>query len=154
MRRWDLREVPQLLFEYGPFREKFDRKGVLEVVIGMESEALRTRLPKISSVSTGYRNRKGGLRFDFDLVAYGFLDKEYSEENLVIWAVDVVPEEPGGAGGGAFREPVPALAIEKGLQPDRFRKWMILNESADPAAVDLAAQYGIHCPTRRSFACS
>lgn len=145
MRRWDLREVPQLLFEYGPFREKFDRKGVLEVVIGMESEALRTRLPKISSVSTGYRNQKGGPRFDFDLVAYGFLEGEFSEENLVVWAVDVVPEKNLAARAVEhFENRCRLLAIEKGLQPDRFRKWMVLNESADPAAVDLAAQYGIH----------
>lgn len=145
MRRWDLREVPQLLFEYGPFREKFGRKGVLEVVIGMESEALRTRLPKISSVSTGYRNQKGGPRFDFDLVAYGFLEGEFSEENLVVWAVDVVPEKNLAARAVEhFENRCRLLAIEKGLQPDRFRKWMVLDESADPSALDLAAQYGIH----------
>ncbi|MBP2676497.1 MAG: Anti-sigma regulatory factor (Ser/Thr protein kinase), partial [Deltaproteobacteria bacterium] len=145
MRRWDLREVPQLLFEYGPFREKFDRKGVLEVVIGMESEALRTRLPKISSVSTGYRNQRGGPRFDFDLVAYGFLEGEFSEENLVVWAVDVVPEKNLAARAVEhFENRCRLLAIEKGLPSDRFRKWMLLNESADPAAVDLATQYGIH----------
>ncbi len=145
MRRWDLREVPTLLFEYGPFREKFDRKGVLEVVIGMESEPLRTRLPKISSVSTGYRNQRGGPRFDFDLVAYGFAEGEFSEENLVVWAVDVVPEKNLAARAVEhFENRCRLLAIEKGLPADRFRKWMLLSESADPAAVDLAAQYGVH----------
>ncbi len=145
MRRWDLREVPQLLFEYGAFREKFDRKGVLEVVIGMESEAVRTRLPKISSVSTGYRTRKGGPRFDFDLVAYGFSEGEFSEESLVVWAVDVVPEKNMAARAVEhFENRCRLLALEKGLPADRFRKWMVLNESADPAAIDLAGQYGIH----------
>ncbi|MBP2686867.1 MAG: ATPase domain predominantly from Archaea, partial [Deltaproteobacteria bacterium] len=145
MRRWDLRDVPTLLFEYGPFREKFDRKGVLEVVIGMESEPLRTRLPKISSVSTGYRNQRGGPRFDFDLVAYGFAEGEFSEENLVVWAVDVVPEKNLAARAVEhFENRCRLLAIEKGLPADRFRKWMLLSESADPAAVDLAAQYGVH----------
>jgi len=145
MRKWDLREVPQLLFEFGPFREKFGRKGLLEVVIGMESEAVRTRLPKISSVSTGYRARRGGPRFDFDLVAYGFLEADFSEENLVIWAVDVVPEKNLTARGVEhFENRCRLLSLEKGLPADRLRKWMLVNESADPGAIDLAAQYGIY----------
>ncbi len=145
MRKWDLREVPRLIFEFGPFREKFGRKGLLEVVIGMEHEAVRVRLPKISSVSTGYRAHRGGPRFDFDLVAYGFLDEEFSEENLVIWAVDVVPEKSLGARGVEhFENRCRLLALEKGLPADRLRKWMLLNETADPAAVDLAGRYGIH----------
>ncbi|MEW6721287.1 MAG: ATP-binding protein [Thermodesulfobacteriota bacterium] len=145
MRKWDLREVPRLLFEFGAFREKFGRKGLLEVVIGMEGETARIRLPKISSVSTGYRTQRGGPRFDFDLVAYGFLEGEFSEENLVVWAVDVVPERNLAARAVEhFENRCRLLAIEKGLRDDRFRKWMLLNETADPAAVDLAAQYGIH----------
>jgi serine/threonine-protein kinase RsbW len=145
MRKWDLREVPRLLFEFGPFREKFGQKGLLEVVIGMEGEAVRIRLPKISSVSTGYRTQRGGPRFDFDLVAYGFLEGEFSEENLVIWAVDAVPEKSLGARGVEhFENRCRLLALEKGLPADRLQKWMLLNEGADPAAVDLAAQYGIH----------
>jgi serine/threonine-protein kinase RsbW len=145
MRKWDLREVPQLLFEFGTFREKFGRKGLLEVVIGMEGEPVRTRLPKISSVSTGYRARPGGPRFDFDLVAYGFLDVDFSEENLVVWAIDVVPEKNLGARGVEhFENRCRLLSLEKGLPADRFRKWMLINESADPAAIDLAVQYGIH----------
>ncbi len=145
MRKWDLREVPQLLFDYGPFREKFGRKGLLEVVIGMEGEPVRTRLPKISSVSTGYRARRGGPRFDFDLVGYGFLDVDFSEENLVVWAVDVVPEKNLTARNVEhFENRCRLLSLEKGLPADRFRKWMLLNESADPAAIDLAGQYGIY----------
>jgi anti-sigma regulatory factor (Ser/Thr protein kinase) len=145
MRKWDLREVPQLLFEFGPFREKFGRKGLLEVVIGMEGEAVRTRLPKISSVSTGYRAHRGGPRFDFDLVAYGFLEGDFSEENLVIWAVDVVPEKNLSARAVEhFENRCRLLSLEKGLPADRLRKWMLINESADPAALDLAQQYGTH----------
>ncbi|MGE5247150.1 MAG: ATP-binding protein, partial [Verrucomicrobiota bacterium] len=145
MRKWDLREVPRLLFEYGPFREKFGQKGVLEVVIGMEREAVRVRLPKISSVSTGYRAQPGGPRFDFDLVAYGFLAGEFSEENLVIWAVDAVAEKNLAARGVEhFENRCRLLALEKGLPHDRLQKWMLLDEGADPAAIALAAQYGVH----------
>jgi serine/threonine-protein kinase RsbW len=145
MRKWDLREVPRLLFEFGPFREKFGHKGVLEVLIGMERESARMRLPKISSVSTGYRTQPGGPRFDFDLVAYGFLEGEFSEENLVIWAVDVVPEKSLAARGVEhFENRCRLLALEKGLPQDRLQKWMLLAEAADPAAVTLAEQYGVH----------
>ncbi len=145
MRKWDLREVPRLLFEFGPFREKFGKKGLLEVVIGMEREAVRIRLPKVSSVSTGYRTQRGGPRFDFDLVAYGFLEGDFSEENLVIWAVDAVPEKTLAAHGVEhFENRCRLLALEKGLPPDRLHRWMLLKEGADPAAVSLAGQYGIH----------
>jgi serine/threonine-protein kinase RsbW len=145
MRKWDLREVPLLLLDFGKFREKFGGKGLLEVVIGMEREVVRVRLPKISSVSTGYRAHRGGPRFDFDIVAYGFLEESFSEENLVIWAVDVVPERSLAARGVEhFENRCRLLALEKGLPPDRLRKWMLLDETADPAAVDLAAHYGIH----------
>ncbi|GAB4229146.1 MAG: hypothetical protein OHK0028_03170 [Deltaproteobacteria bacterium] len=145
MRKWDLREVPLLLLDFGKFREKFGGKGLLEVVIGLEHEAVRVRLPKISSVSTGYRADRGGPRFDFDLVGYGFLEGDYSEDTLVIWAVDVVSEKnlvPRDV--EHFENRCRLLALEKGLPPDRLRKWMVLDESADPAAVDLASEYGIH----------
>ncbi len=145
MRKWDLRDVPLLLLEFGKFRGKFGGKGLLEVVIGMESEAERVRLPKISSVSTGYRAHRGGPRFDFDLVAYGFLEGDFSEENLVVWAVDVAPEKSLGARAVEhFENRCRLLALEKGLPPEQFRKWMVIGETADPAAVDLAVQYGIH----------
>jgi len=145
MRKWDLREVPLLLLDFGKFREKFGGKGLLEVVIGMEGEQVRVRLPKISSVSTGYRTHRGGPRFDFDLVAYGFLEGDFSEENLVIWAVDVVPEKNLAARAVEhFENRCRLLALEKRLPADRLRKWMLLDETADPAAVDLAAQYGVH----------
>jgi serine/threonine-protein kinase RsbW len=145
MRKWDLREGPLLLLDFGKFRQKFGGKGLLEVVIGMEREMVRVRLPKISSVSTGYRAHRGGPRFDFDLVAYGFLEESFSEENLVIWAVDVVPERNLAARMVEhFENRCRLLALEKGLPADRLRKWMLLDETADPAAVDLASQYGIH----------
>ena len=145
MRKWDLREVPLLLLDFGMFREKFGGKGLLEVVIGMEREAVRVRLPKVSSVSTGYRASRGGPRFDFDLVAYGFLDSDFSEENLVIWAVDAAVEKNLGARAVEhFENRCRLLALEKGLPHDRLRKWMIINETTDPAAVDLASRYGIH----------
>ena len=145
MRKWDLREVPLLLLDFGRFREKFGGMGLLEVVIGMEREAVRVRLPKVSSVSTGYRASRGGPRFDFDLVAYGFLDSDFSEENLVIWAVDAAVEKNLGARAVEhFENRCRLLALEKGLPDDRLRKWLILNETADPDAVDLASRYGIH----------
>lgn len=145
MRKWDLREVPLLLFDFGGFRGKFGGKGLLEVVIGMEHEAVRVRLPKVSSVSTGYRASRGGPRFDFDLVAYGFLDRDFSEENLVLWAVDAVVEKNLGTRAVEhFENRCRLLALEKGLPPDRLRKWMLLDDTADTAAVDLAARYGIH----------
>ncbi len=145
MRKWDLREVPLLLLDFGRFREKFGGKGLLEVVIGMEHEAVRVRLPKVSSVSTGYRASRGGPRFDFDLVAYGFLDRDFSEENLVLWAVDAAVEKNlGPRAVEHFENRCRLLALEKGLPPDRLRKWMLLDDTADTAAVDLATRYGIH----------
>ncbi|MCL5965746.1 MAG: ATP-binding protein [Deltaproteobacteria bacterium] len=144
MRRWDCREVPQLFFDFRAFREKFGGKGLLEVVIGMENEPVRLRLPKISSVSTGYRTRKGGLRFDFDLVAYGFLDADFSEANLVIWAVDVVSEKALTMPMVEhFENRCRLLAIEKGLKAEQLRKWILFEGSAEPAVLDRAGEYGI-----------
>ena len=144
MRRWDCREVPMLLFRFGSFRERFGGKGLLEVVIGMEREPQKMRLPKISSVSTGYRTRRGGPRFDFDLVAYGFLDAEFSEENLVIWAADVMTEKALTANAVEhFENRCRLLSLEKGLKPEQLRKWILFDGSVDPAALERVAQYDI-----------
>jgi serine/threonine-protein kinase RsbW len=133
-----------LLFRFGSFRERFGGKGLLEVVIGMEKERQRMRLPKISSVSTGYRARRGAPRFDFDLVAYGFLDAEFSEENLVIWAVDVMTEKALTANAVEhFENRCRLLSLEKGLLPEQLRKWILFEGSADPAALERVARYDI-----------
>jgi len=151
MRKWDMREVPLLLLDFGKFREKSRGRGCSSRH-RMEREAVRVRLPKVSSVSTGYRTSRGGPRFDFDLVAYGFLDRDFSEENLVIWAVDAAVEKNLGYGAVEhFENRCRLLALEKGMPDDRLRKWMLINETAEPAAVDLASRYGHStCPTRRS----
>ena len=144
MRMWDSREVPMLLFRFGSFRERFGGKGLLEVVIGLEKEPQKMRLPKISSVSTGYRTRRSGLRFDFDLVAYGFLDADFSEENLVIWAVDVTTEKVlTAATVEHFENRCRLLSLEKGLKAGQLRKWILFEGSADPDALDRVALYDI-----------
>jgi len=144
MRRWDCREVPMMLFRFGSFRERFGGKGLLEVVIGMESEPQKMRLPKISSVSTGYRTRRRGPRLDFDLVAYGFLDADFSEENLVIWAVDVMTEKALTANAVEhFENRCRLLSLEKGLKPEQLRKWILFEGSVDLAALERAAQYDV-----------
>ena len=144
MRRWDCREVPTLLFRFGGFRERFGGKGLLEVVIGMEKEAQKLRLPKISSVSTGYKTRRGGPRFDFDLVAYGFHDAEFSEENLVIWAVDVTTEKTLTARSVEhFENRCRLLSLEKGLKDEQLRKWILFEGAVDPAALEQVARYDI-----------
>ncbi len=145
MRRWDSREVPALLFDFAKFREKFGGKGLLEVVIGLGEEPDKVRLPKISSVSTGYRTGRGGARFDFDLVAYGFLNADFSEESLVIWAVDVSVERTLAKPEiEHFENRCRILSLEKGLKENRLRKWILFDGSVDPAALELAARCGIY----------
>lgn len=144
IRKWDGREVPLLLFRFGSFRERFGGKGLLEVVIGLEKEPQKMVLPRISSVSTGYRTRRSGLRFDFDLVAYGFLDAEFSEENLVIWAVDVTTEKAMTASAVEhFENRCRLLSLEKNLKAGQLRKWILFDGTADPDALERAAQYDI-----------
>lgn len=144
MRRWDCREVPALLFDFGKFREKFGGKGLLEVVIGLGEESDKVRLPKISSVSTGYRTRRGGARFDFDLVAYGFRDADFSEESLVIWAVDVSVEKTLTKPEiEHFENRCRLLSIEKGLKEGQLRKWILFEGAVDAGALELAARFGI-----------
>ncbi len=144
MRRWDCREVPALLFDFGKFREKFGGKGLLEVVIGLGEQPDKVRLPKISSVSTGYRTRRGDARYDFDLVAYGFLDADFSEESLVIWAVDVSAEKSlGKPEVEHFENRCRLLSLEKGLKEGRLRKWIVFDGSVEPGAIELAARFGI-----------
>ena len=145
MRRWDCREVPAVLFDFGRFREKYGGKGLFEVVIGLGEEMDKVRLPKISSVSTGYRTRRGAARFDFDLVGYGFRDADFSEENLVIWAVDVCVERTlSKPEVEHFENRCRLLSIEKGLREEQLRKWILFEGSVEPAALEAAARFGIH----------
>jgi serine/threonine-protein kinase RsbW len=145
MRRWDCREVPVLLFEFERFREKFGGKGLLEVMIGLEKDPGTVRLPKVSSVSTGYRTRRDGSRFDFDLVAYGFREGDFSEENLVIWAVDVQTEKTlAHAAVEHFENRCRLLSLEKNLKPAQLHKWIIFDGAADSTVMELVSRYGIH----------
>ncbi|MDX1814777.1 MAG: hypothetical protein R3239_02360, partial [Thermodesulfobacteriota bacterium] len=149
MRRWDCRDVPALLFDFGKFHEKYGDKGLLEVVIGLEGDPRKVRLPKISSVSKGHRTLRGGSRFDFDLVAYGFHDGDFSEENLVIWAVDVNTEKKlVQVAVEHFENRCRLLSLDKGLKPGQLRKWILFEGAADPAVVGLADRYGIHLTHR------
>lgn len=149
MRRWDCREVPSILFDFGAFRERFGGKGLLEIMVALEHDPDRVRLPKISAVSSGERTGGSGSRFDFDLVAYGFLDADYSEDKIVAWAVDVAP------GRTLTREAVEhfekrsrLLELEKGFPPGRLNKWLLFGEAADPGAVEEAAAAGIRLSHR------
>ena len=145
MRRWDCREVPTLLFDFGKFQETYQGKGLLEVLIGLDEDARRVRLPKISSVSRGYRTLRGGSRFDFDLVAYGFREGDFSEENLVIWAVDVNTEKTlGQAAVEHFENRCRLLSLEKNLKPGQLRKWILFDGAVDAPVVKSAGRYGIH----------
>ncbi|HSL98867.1 MAG TPA: ATP-binding protein [Candidatus Limnocylindria bacterium] len=149
MRRWDCRDVPALLFDFGKFHEKYGDKGLLEVLIGLERDPRKVRLPKISSVSKGYRTLRGGSRFDFDLVAYGFHDGDFSEENLVIWAVDVNTETKlAQSAVEHFENRCRLLSLDKGLKPGQLRKWILFEGAADAAVVGLADRYGIHLTHR------
>lgn len=149
MRKWDCREVPALLFDFGAFRERFGGKGLLEVVIGLEREAETVRLPKISSVSTGYRTRRGGTRFDFDLVAYGFLEADFSEESLVIWAVDLATERAlTPAMLEHFENRCRLLSLEKGLREGQLEKWILFEGGIDPPAAEYAERNGIRLTHR------
>jgi len=149
MRRWDCRQVPGSLFDFGAFRERFGGKGLLEVMIGLEREADTVRLPKISSVSTGYRTRRGGTRFDFDLVAYGFREADFSEENLVLWAVDLSVERVlTSAMLEHFENRCRLLSLEKGLRGEQLEKWVLFEGTADPPAVDYATRNGIRLTHR------
>ncbi|MGB3401024.1 MAG: ATP-binding protein [Candidatus Deferrimicrobiaceae bacterium] len=149
MRRWDCRDVPALLFDFGKFHEKYGDKGLLEVLIGLEGDPRKVRLPKISSVSKGYRTLRGGSRFDFDLVAYGFHDGDFSEENLVIWAVDVNTEKKlAHVAVEHFENRCRLLSLDKGLKPGQLRKWILFDGTADAAVVGLADRYGIHLTHR------
>ncbi len=149
MRRWDCREVPALLFDFGKFLDRFGGRGLLEIMIGLEHEPLRIRLPKISAVSRGYRTDGVGSRFDFDLVGYGFLDGDYSVDKMVAWAVDVAPGKTlTRADVEHFENRSRLLALEKAMPPERLHKWLLFGETADPAAVELAAASGIHLTHR------
>jgi len=149
MRRWDCREVPALLFDFGAFRDRFGGKGLLEVVIGLERETETVRLPKISSVSAGYRTRRGGTRFDFDLVAYGFREASFSEENLVLWAVDLAVEPVLSAAMiEHFENRCRLLSLEKGLRRDQLEKWVLFEGTVDPPAMEYARRNGIRLTHR------
>ncbi len=149
MRKWDCQEVPSLLFDFGRFRERFGGRGLLEVMIGLEGEAEGIRLPKISSVSTGYRTRRGAAVFDFDLVAYGFQEGDFSEDRLVIWAVDLA-RGPSltGAIVEHFENRCRLLTLEKGLRPGQLQKWILFDGSVDEACLALATRFGIQMSHR------
>jgi len=102
-----LRDVPRKVRREGAARGRHRhgaRGGACPVAEGL------LRLDRV-------RASRGGPRFDFDLVAYGFLHGDFSEENLVIWAVDVAVEKNLGARGVEhFENRCRLLALEKGYR--------------------------------------
>ncbi len=149
MQRWDCREVPALLFDFGKFIDRYGEKGLLEIMVGLEHEPSMLRLPKISAVSRGYRADRAGSRFDFDLVGYGFQGGDYSEDRMVAWAVDVDPGKTlTRAAVEHFENRTRLLALEKTLPAERLCKWLLFGEAVEPGAIELAAAFGIHLTHR------
>jgi len=100
---------------------KVRRKGLLEVVIGMEHEAVRVRLPKVSSVSTGYRASRGGRASTSTWSRTGSSTATLGGEPRHLGGRRGGREEPGHPRRGAFRNRCRLLALEKGLPNDRLR---------------------------------
>ncbi len=142
--RWDCQEVPLTLFEFSRFREQYGSKGVLEVLIGIEEEKVRYPLPKISSVSTGYMIGGKLPRVDFDVVAFGFRNREYTEEALVIWAVDFFSGKVLDRGKlEHFENRCRLLSLEKSLSEGQLVKWVLFDGKVDDGALAYASSCGI-----------
>jgi len=113
MRKWDLRKCPLLLLDFG-CSAKSSGEGAARVVIGMEHEGWRVRLPR-SPPSRQGTGATGGGRASIRpgrvrVPPPGLLGGE--PRHL---AVDVAVEKNLGARGVEhFREPMPAAGAGKG----------------------------------------
>ncbi len=152
LRSWDCQEIPATLFDYTSFRDRYGKMGALEVVLGVGEEKIRFHLPKISSVSTGYMVGGKLPRVDFDVVAFGFRNREYTETSLVIWSVDVFP------GPLLDKEKVEhfenrcrLLALEKALAKEQLVKWIIFEGKVSEDALSYAASTGIFVTHRKQL---
>ncbi len=144
LRKWDCQEVPASLFDFASFRERYGTRGALEVLIGIEEERMKHPLPKVSSVSTGYMVGGKLPRVDFDVVAFGFRNREYTEESLVIWAADYFPEASLSREKlEHFENRCRLLSLEKSLSADQLVKWVIFDGKVDSPTLSFAASCGI-----------
>ncbi len=144
LRRWDCQEIPTSLFDYVSFREQYGLKGVLEVLIGVEKEKVKYKLPKVSSVSYGYTIGGKLPRVGFDVVAFGFRNREYTEEALVIWAVEFVADRVLTRKRlEHFENRCRLLSLEKSLAAEQLVKWVIFEGSVEEDALKFAASCGI-----------
>lgn len=152
LRRWDCQEVPAVLFDYLSFREKYGRKGILEVLVGMEEEKMKYKLPKVSSVSFGFAVGGRLPRIDFDVVGYGFRNREFTEEALVIWVVDFVEDRVlTRAKLEHFENRCRLLALEKSLGKEQLVRWVIFRGSVDEEALAYASSHGIYLTHEKQF---
>lgn len=144
LREWDCQAVPSSLFDYPSFRERYGQRGALEVLIGVEGEKIKYRLPKMSSVSRGYMVGGRLPRVDFDIVAFGFINRDYSEDSMVIWAVDFISDKTVDRNAiEHFENRCRLLALEKSLLSDQLVKWLVFEGSISDDALSYAAKCGI-----------
>ncbi len=144
LRKWDCQEVPASLFDFASFRERYGTKGALEVLIGIDEEKVKERLPKISSVSTGYMVGGKLPRVDFDIVAFGFRNREYTEEALVIWAGDFISGKVLPRGKlEHFENRCRLLSLEKSLGSGQLVKWVLFDGTVDADTLAYASSCGI-----------
>ena len=144
VRKWDCQEIPSSLLDFISFRERYGDMGPLEVVIGVEEEKMRYRLPRMSSVSTGYMVGGKLPRVDFDVVGFGFRNREYSESALVIWALDLFPGPfLDRKRVEHFENRCRLLSLEKSLTKEQLVKWVLFDGKAEESALSFAAKNGI-----------
>jgi hypothetical protein len=144
IRKWDCQEVPSSIFDFLSFKEMYGSGDTLEVLIGIEEEKMKYLLPKISSVSAGYMIGGKLPRVDFDIVAFGFWNREYTEESLVIWAVDFISGKFLTRGMlEHFENRCRLLSLEKSLSSGQLVKWLIFEGKVDAETLAYASSCGI-----------
>jgi serine/threonine-protein kinase RsbW len=150
--RFDCQRVPKTLFSYAQFSRSYKGEADEGIASGLESETDTFKLPQIVHVASCAAFSADMRRVCDEgrcLVAHGFDEASYTDEQEVVWLVSEVEAklEVEADTVQTWCDRLERLAVTSGFR--RYQIWLISNEGFSQEASELIIRRGAFASSRQ-----
>ena len=145
-------EVPECLFKYAAFRDKYVSDDPEATLANIAISEGRVRTPLVVSIAKEYvqpgtKSISEGYLNPFVTVAYGFKKRVYTPVNEVVWIVDILPTSSPVTSDEIEHFQEKCLETKKNLEGVEIVKWIIGKDAFSPESLRLAEKYEMYSST-------
>jgi serine/threonine-protein kinase RsbW len=151
---FDLQSVPEILFHYQSFSDKYKGAEMEEIERGLDTETNLIKLPQVIHVASGQSfapQLKDLCDEERCMFAHAFADASYSDTNEIVWLVAEVESklEAGKELAEKWCTVLRSVATKLGLEHTRI--WLISNEGFAEDALAVLNDYGAYRSSRQQL---